>query len=267
MCHHYRLPNNYHFFLTKKIKPFDRCYLCHKQLGLRKNEADAKMKTMSDKSINLPLFFDVPLSPDYSIEERLHAKGVSNIAGVDEVGRGPLAGPVVTAAVILDSNNIPEGLNDSKKLSAKKRNQLYDDILKTALAVSICSLSATTIDKSDIRKAALEAMRRAVTSLFLQADHVLVDGRDIPPNLPCPAQALIKGDQRSQSIAAASIIAKVTRDRMMEEVGKFFPGYGFEKHVGYATAYHRAAIERDGPIERLHRFSFSPVKGRFQGKI
>ncbi|OLY45219.1 RNase HII [Bartonella apis] len=218
---------------------------------------------MSHKNNDLPLFDDFPLMPDYSIEEHLIAKGYQNIAGVDEVGRGPLAGPVVTAAVILDRNNIPEGLNDSKKLSAKKREALYDGILRSALAVSICSLSAIEIDRTDIRKAALEAMRRAVHSLSVKAEYVLVDGRDIPPHLGYPAQALIKGDGRSQSIAAASIIAKVTRDRLMEKVGKVYPAYGFEKHAGYATAFHRAAIEREGPVKRLHRFSFAPIKGAF----
>ena len=218
---------------------------------------------MSHKNNDLPLFHDVPSMPDYSIEERLIAKGYQNIAGVDEVGRGPLAGPVVTAAVILDRNNIPDGLNDSKKLSAKKREALYDGILRSALAASICSLSAIEIDRTDIRKAALEAMRRSVCCLSVKADYVLVDGRDIPPKLVYPAQALVKGDGRSQSIAAASIIAKVTRDRLMEKVGEVYPAYGFEKHAGYATAFHRAAIEHEGPVKRLHRFSFAPIKGAF----
>lgn len=223
---------------------------------------------MSDKFTDLSLLFDdLPLRPDFSIEKRLLTQGIHCVAGVDEVGRGPLAGPVVTAAVVLDGNNIPNGLNDSKKLSVKQRDRLYDEILKTALAVSICSLSATAIDKTDIRKASLEAMRQAVSGLFLKVDCVLVDGRDIPPDLHCSAKALIKGDQRSQSIAAASIIAKVTRDRMMERVGIFYPAYAFEKHVGYATALHRAALEKDGPVKGLHRFSFSPIKGRFQGTL
>ena len=230
---------------------------------LRKNSCNAIRLSMSHKNNDLPLFHDIPSMPDYSIEESLISKGYQNIAGVDEVGRGPLAGPVATAAVILDRNNIPEGLNDSKKLSAKKREALYDRILRSALAVSICSLSASEIDRTDIRKAALEAMRRAVSCLSVKADYVLVDGRDIPPHLGYSAQALIKGDGRSQSIAAASIIAKVTRDRLMEKVGEVYPAYGFEKHAGYATAFHRAAIEHEGPVKRLHRFSFAPIKGAF----
>lgn len=241
-----------HFFLNVYELP-----------DLRKNTCNAIRLSMSHKNNDLPLFHDVPSMPDYSIEERLIAKGYQNIAGVDEVGRGPLAGPVVTAAVILDRNNIPEGLNDSKKLSAKKREALYDGILRSALAVSICSLSAIEIDRTDIRKAALEAMRRSVCCLSVKADYVLVDGRDIPPKLVYPAQALVKGDGRSQSIAAASIIAKVTRDRLMEKVGEVYPAYGFEKHAGYATAFHRAAIEHEGPVKRLHRFSFAPIKGAF----
>ena len=241
----------------------DNFYSFNAWLDLRKNEGGATKRLMSEKKSDLPLFYNVPLQPDYSAEERLLSKGYQHIAGVDEVGRGPLAGPVVTAAVILDRNNIPIGLNDSKKLSAKKRMKLFCDILDSALAVSVSSLSATTIDKTDIRKAALEAMRRSVAGLFVNADYVLVDGRDIPPGLKCPAEALIKGDQRSQSIAAASIVAKVVRDRMMERAGEVYPEYGFEKHVGYATAAHRSAIEDKGPVSRLHRYSFAPIKGRF----
>ncbi|MBB5073504.1 ribonuclease HII [Bartonella callosciuri] len=187
-----------------------------------------------------------------------------HIAGVDEVGRGPLAGPVVTAAVILDKDHIPEGLNDSKKLSIQRRNELYDEILQNALAISIASLCAHTIDQSNIRKATLEAMRRCITGLAVPANYALVDGRDIPSHLPCSATALIKGDQRSISIAAASIIAKVTRDRMMECAGQVYKGYGLEKHVGYATPAHRAALNTYGPIMRLHRYSFSPLKERYR---
>lgn len=238
-----------------------------KQTVLRKNWGSAKTSFMSDKNTDCPLLFDLPKEPDFSLEKRLLGKRFRHIAGVDEVGRGPLAGPVVTAAVILDCNNIPSGLNDSKKLSAKKRDKLYEIILETALAVSICSLSATTIDRTDIRKAALEAMRRAVMGLFVKADYVLVDGRDIPPNMALPAEALIKGDGRSLSISAASIVAKVTRDRLMEKVGQAYPAYGFEKHVGYGTFFHRSVIETVGPVERLHRFSFAPIKGRFKGSL
>lgn len=218
---------------------------------------------MSRNITDLPLFYELPLRPDFSAETRLLAAGCRYVAGVDEVGRGPLAGPVVTAAVILDAAHIPAGLNDSKKLSAKMRARLYEEILQKAIAVSIASLSASAIDRTDIRKAALEAMRRSVAGLAIQPQYVLVDGRDIPPGLPCSADALIKGDQRSVSIAAASIVAKVVRDRMMERAGIVYPAYGFEKHAGYATVIHRTAIEEQGPVKGLHRYSFAPVKGRF----
>ncbi|EJF90507.1 ribonuclease HII [Bartonella tamiae] len=214
---------------------------------------------MSRSITDLPLSLKPSLKPDYLSEIHLISKGFQAIAGVDEVGRGPLAGPVVTAAVILDPYRLPIGLNDSKKLSKKKRNFLYDDILKKALSVSICSLSAKTIDMINIRKAALEAMRRAVFSLSIKADFVLIDGRDIPPHLDCPATALIKGDQRSMSIAAASIIAKVTRDRMMERISSIYPVYGFDRHAGYGTEYHRDALIKKGAVEELHRFSFAPL--------
>lgn len=218
---------------------------------------------MSRNITDLPLFYELPLRPDFSAETRLLAAGCRYVAGVDEVGRGPLAGPVVTAAVILDAAHIPAGLNDSKKLSAKMRARLYEEILQKAIAVSIASISASAIDRTDIRKAALEAMRRSVAGLAIQPQYVLVDGRDIPPGLPCSADALIKGDQRSVSIAAASIVAKVVRDRMMERAGVVYPAYGFEKHAGYATVIHRTAIEEQGPVKGLHRYSFAPIKGRF----
>ncbi|AGF74233.1 ribonuclease HII [Bartonella australis AUST/NH1] len=211
--------------------------------------------------------FNLPLQPDFSCELDLRRRGFFYIAGVDEVGRGPLAGPVVTAAVVLDKDCIPNGLNDSKKLSVQQRNGLYREILQSALAISITSLCARTIDQSDIRKATLEAMRRCITGLAVPVHYVLVDGRDIPLGLPCPAAALVKGDQRSVSIAAASIIAKVTRDRMMKCVGQVYKRYGLEKHVGYATAAHRAAIDEHGPVVGLHRYSFAPLKKNYKGDV
>lgn len=219
------------------------------------------MKRLSSDS---PPLFDLPLAPDFSEESRLLARGLRYIAGIDEAGRGPLAGPVVAAAVVLDPNNLPHGLDDSKRLTATRRDVLFDIILQSALSVSVASLSARSIDASDIRKAALEAMRRALVGLTLDISHALIDGRDVPPGLPCPGSALVKGDQRSVSIAAASIIAKVTRDRMMSRAGAAHPAYGLELHAGYGTAKHRAAIDAEGPIACLHRYTFSPVKGRFQ---
>ncbi|WP_336294052.1 ribonuclease HII [Bartonella sp. CB169] len=208
--------------------------------------------------------FDLPFQPNFSCELDLQKQGFFHIVGVDEVGRGPLAGPVVTAAVILDKDYIPDGLNDSKKLSILQRKKVYNTILQSALAISIASLCARSIDQSNIRKATLEAMRRCITGLAVPAQYALIDGRDIPSRLPCPATALIKGDQRSVSIAAASIIAKVTRDRMMECAGQVYKGYGLEKHVGYATLAHRRSLDKYGPVEGLHRYSFSPLKERIK---
>ncbi|WP_336276368.1 ribonuclease HII [Bartonella sp. CB178] len=211
--------------------------------------------------------FDLLLEPHFSYELDLQKQGFSHVAGVDEVGRGPLAGPVVTAAVILDKNHIPDGLNDSKKLSAKRRSGLYHEILKTALAVSIASLCSRTIDQCNIREATLEAMRRCIMGLAVPAHYALIDGRDIPSKLLCPATALIKGDQRSVSIAAASIVAKVTRDQMMERAGQVYKEYGLEKHVGYPTLAHRLALDKYGPVVGLHRYSFTPIKGRYRSDI
>ena len=186
-------------------------------------------------------------------------EGYRVIAGLDEVGRGPLAGPVVACAVVLDPANIPEGLNDSKRLTLARREALHEAILATALGVAVCSVSAAEIDRTDIRKASLEAMRRAANSLHCQPHFALIDGRDVPPGLPCPGKALVKGDARCVSIAAASIVAKVTRDRMMAFASLHYPGYGFEQHAGYATAQHRKAIQALGPCA-IHRMSFRPLK-------
>ncbi|WP_271892982.1 ribonuclease HII [Candidatus Phyllobacterium onerii] len=203
-----------------------------------------------------------PGKPDFASERKLMRSGIELIVGIDEAGRGPLAGPVVAAAVILNPKKIPKGLDDSKRLTPQRREELFDIITETALACAVSSISAPVIDATDILKAALEAMRRAVCSLAIVPGHALIDGRDVAPGLPCPATALIKGDQRSVSIAAASILAKVTRDRMMSQTGKYFPLYGLEMHAGYGTEYHRNAMEAHGPVVGLHRFSFSPLKER-----
>ncbi len=205
-----------------------------------------------------PDIFPQPDGPDFSIEQHYASKGKTAIAGVDEAGRGPLAGPVVAASVVLDRENIPPGLNDSKKLSAKTREALFDQILQTA-AVSIAIVPATTIDRINIRMASLLAMRNAVIGLPVMADIALVDGRDRPPGLDIDVKTLIKGDGRSLSIAAASIIAKVVRDRQMVLTGTLFPKYGFEKHKGYGTRAHFEAIRQHGPCA-FHRMSFSPMR-------
>lgn len=217
------------------------------------------MKRIASDSLTL---FDMPLVPDFSQEQRLLSRGLKHIVGLDEAGRGPLAGPVVAAAVVLDADDLPEGLDDSKRLNAAKRDALYEIVLAKALCVSVASVSARSIDATDIRKAALEAMRSACTGLMLTPCHALIDGRDVPPGLGCSGSALIKGDQRSISIAAASIIAKVTRDRMMRRAGLVHLKYGLEIHAGYGTAKHRAAIETDGPVPGLHRYTFSPIRAK-----
>ncbi|WP_048645997.1 ribonuclease HII [Nitratireductor soli] len=213
-------------------------------------------RTRSDS----PVLFDLPIRPDFHMEAGLMREGHMPVAGLDEAGRGPLAGPVVAAAVILDADGVPEGLDDSKRLSADARERLFQAIVESAVCVSVASLSASSIDGSDILRASLEAMRRAALGLCVVPRFALADGRDIPPGLPCPARAVVKGDQRSQSIAAASIIAKVTRDRMMARAAQIAPHHGFEAHMGYATKRHRLAITQHGPIVRLHRMSFAPLK-------
>jgi ribonuclease HII len=205
-----------------------------------------------------PFLFETLVAPDFSLEMAARREGFWPVAGTDEAGRGPLAGPVVAAAVILDPDHIPDGLNDSKQLTAAQRESLFKQILATA-TVSIASTGAATIDATDIRKASLDAMRRAVYGLTIRPQMVLADGRDIPPGLICAGKAVIKGDARSVSIAAASIVAKVTRDRMMTRAHLPFPAYGFGLHAGYATAKHRAAIEAHGPCP-LHRMSFRPLR-------
>lgn len=206
-----------------------------------------------------PDFFIVPdTGPDFSLEDRARQRGLWPIAGTDEAGRGPLAGPVVAAAVILDPNAIPAGLNDSKKLTARRREELYEQIMATA-TVSIASSGASHIDRRDIRKASLDAMRRAVAGLTIPPAHVLCDGRDVPEGLICSGSAVIKGDARSLSIAAASIIAKVMRDRMMTRAAAVFSPYGFDAHAGYGTKTHLQAIAEHGPCP-LHRMSFRPLR-------
>ncbi len=202
--------------------------------------------------------FTLPSAPDFSIEAALLAQGKYAIAGVDEAGRGPLAGPVTSAAVILNPDNLPMGLNDSKKLTEKRREILFDEILKTS-HVAWCSLNAQTIDKINIREAALHAMEVSIAQLPIKADYAIIDGRDVPKALTNIGEAFIKGDTRSLSIAAASIIAKVVRDRMMVEADKLYPAYGFAGHKGYGSQKHREAILKFGGSP-LHRKSFSPLK-------
>ena len=180
------------------------------------------------------------------------------VAGVDEVGRGPLAGPVVAAAVILDPDNIPDGIADSKVLEAEVRRTLYREILATA-RVGIGIAGVERIDSENTLNASLWAMADAVAQLECKPRLVLVDGNKVPPRLMCASRAIVKGDAKCLSIAAASIVAKVTRDTIMIELARTYPGYGFERHKGYGTAEHHAAIERHG-VTPHHRRSFKTVQ-------
>ena len=213
---------------------------------------------MSRTSSDSRLLFDLPKGPDFQMEAAARARGIWPVAGTDEAGRGPLAGPVVAAAVVFDPDDIPDGLNDSKQLSALRREALFARIMQSAF-VSVASSSPRRIDAIDIRKASLDAMRRAVAGLEVAPKLVLADGRDVPPGLACEGRAVVKGDARSLSVAAASIVAKVMRDRMMARAEETYPGYGFAVHAGYATEVHRKAIAAIGPC-RLHRMSFRPLR-------
>jgi len=179
------------------------------------------------------------------------------VCGVDEAGRGPWAGPVVAGAVILDLTRIPHGVNDSKKLTAPRREAIFGEIMATA-KVGIGIASVAEIDEINILQASFLAMRRAVADLSVDPAFALIDGNKIPPDLPCAAKAIIKGDSRSVSIAAASIIAKVTRDRIMTALAADFPGYGWEKNKGYGVPAHKSGLEHLG-VTPHHRVSFKPI--------
>ena len=181
------------------------------------------------------------------------------VAGVDEAGRGPLAGPVAVAAVILDPARPITGLGDSKALSEARREALEPLIRECALAWHVELVSAAEIDRLNILRATLEGMARAVHALQPRAEHALIDGNRLPPGLPCPAEALVKGDAREPAIMAASILAKVARDRLMRELDLRHPGYGFAVHKGYPTADHLENLRRLGPCDE-HRRSFAPVR-------
>lgn len=191
------------------------------------------------------------------MERALHAQGYLRIAGVDEVGRGPLAGPVTAAAVILNPDDIPEGLNDSKKLTAKKREALEVAIHAQA-EVSIAHATVEEIDRINILKASHLAMERAVAGLNPPPDYLLIDGNLIPSGLRTRSEAVVKGDGRSVSIAAASIVAKICRDRVMVDLAQQHPGYGWETNAGYPSKKHREALLNLG-VTPHHRRSFKPV--------
>ncbi len=204
-------------------------------------------------------------SPDFSFETAARQSGAGRVAGVDEVGRGPLAGPVTAAAVVLDPDNIPPGLDDSKKLTQRRREALYEAILATA-AVGLAHATVAEIDTHNILRASHMAMLRAVALLDPAPDHLLIDGNMIPNGCPVRAVAIVKGDSRSLSIAAASIVAKVTRDRIMVGLAQQHPGYGWETNVGYPSKSHISALQGLG-VTPHHRRSFKPVHNiLYQGK-
>ncbi len=196
--------------------------------------------------------------PDFSTEQCALDLGACCVVGVDEVGRGPLAGPVTAAAVRLDPHCLPEGLRDSKRLTTAARNRLYELILSQA-QTGIGHASPAEIDAFNILQATYLAMRRAIAALPCQPDHLLIDGNRLPPDLPCPAVAVVKGDGKVMSIAAASIIAKVTRDRIMADLDRQYPGYGWAENAGYPTKRHKNAIAELG-LTPEHRRSFAPIR-------
>jgi ribonuclease HII len=181
------------------------------------------------------------------------------IAGVDEAGRGPLAGPVLVAAVILDPQRRIEGLDDSKVLPAAQRERLAEVIRANALAWAVCAVEAAEIDRLNILAATLAGMSRALASLSVAPSLALIDGNRLPRDLPCPGRAIVRGDASEPAISAASILAKVERDRLMIELGDRYPGYGFARHKGYPTLGHVEALKRLGPCPE-HRRSFAPVR-------
>jgi ribonuclease HII len=204
-----------------------------------------------------------PKPPSFRRERKLIANGVRVVAGCDEAGRGPLAGPVVAAAVVLDPNKIPRGIDDSKRLNPDERERLFDKICATA-SVAVAVASPARIDRDNILRASLWALARAVKALPVNVEHVFVDGRDRIA-VDCNCDAVIGGDGIVVSIAAASIVAKVTRDRLMSRLASACPGYGFESHMGYSVPQHLAALRELGPTIH-HRRSFAPVAALLRGE-
>ncbi len=204
------------------------------------------------KGVNINMEIDM-----LKYEKELYCKGIEYIAGVDEVGRGPLIGPVVAAAVILPKGLIIEGLTDSKKLSEKKRNLYYKMIKDSAISIGIGIIDEKKIDEVNIYEATKLAMKDAINNLNIKPEHILIDA--MPLKLDIPSTSIIKGDLKSEAIAAASVIAKVTRDSMMYELDKKYPNYGFKNHKGYPTKQHIDAINKYGLIEG-YRKTYSPIK-------
>jgi ribonuclease HII len=231
-------------------------------MGRAKNRKVSRKPRKSDREIRagrLPLGEEVA-RPTFRRERAAIKRGVWPVAGCDEAGRGPLAGPVVAAAVILDPQRVPRGLNDSKKLSAPMREKLYDAICASA-HVAVAFAPPARIDRDNILRASLWALARAVAALPIRPQLVLVDGRDRIATC-CDCEAVVRGDGIVASIAAASIVAKVTRDRLMARLGLAHPGYGFERHMGYSVPEHCDALVRLGPTVH-HRRTFAPVAAQY----
>src|SRR3954467_1498770 len=226
-----------------------------KQKPVAKGKSPAKPAVKRAGAARLPLN-EPELRPSFRRERHALGKGIWPVAGCDEAGRGPLAGPVVAAAVVLDPKRIPKGLDDSKRLTAEKREELFEEICATA-SFAVAFASPARIDRDNILRASLWALTRAVQALPENPQHVFGDGRD-RIDVACDCDAVIGGDGIVMSIAAASIIAKVTRDRLMCALAKDCPGYGFETHKGYAVPEHREALDRLGPSIHHRRF-FAPV--------
>ncbi|NMB44883.1 MAG: ribonuclease HII [Firmicutes bacterium] len=215
-------------------------------VSIRKHQADQQRALSHGKQL-------------YRFRRVLYRQGYQHIAGIDEAGRGPLAGPVVAAAVVFPPEMIPLGLDDSKRLPESKRMELYDDIWDWALAVGIGIVQPQEIDRVNIHVATLAAMHKAALALSPAPDYCLVDGRFAITELPFPQRAIVGGDHRCDVVAAASIIAKVTRDRLLVELDRQYPCYGFATHKGYATRQHLQALSKYGPCP-AHRYSYTPVR-------
>ena len=201
--------------------------------------------------------------PDYSYELKAKEKGYNVVCGVDEAGRGPLAGPVCAAAVILPEGLIIEGLDDSKKLTGKKREKLFDVIIQNAVSYSVAFGTVEEIEQYNILNATFIAMNKAIEGLNKRPDYALIDGNRVPKGITIDCETVVKGDSKSMSVAAASVLAKVTRDRLLLRYAEMYPQYGFEKHKGYGTAAHYEAVKKYG-LCPVHRLSF--FKKYFGGK-
>ena len=231
--------------------------------GYRFETLEDLLKKETDKSIIKKIQLKIDLEDTYKNERELHKEGYKLIGGVDEVGRGPLVGPVVTACVILPENFNLDGLTDSKKLTEKKRDYFYEEIKKQAISYGIGIVDEKRIDEINIYEATKEAMIEAINNCNIKPDYVLTDAMKL--DIDIPVRPIIKGDLRSITISAASVLAKVTRDRMMYELDKKYPMYDFKNNVGYPTKKHLEAIEKYGIIDE-HRKSYGPVKEYLENK-